>query len=165
MQAYCRHWLPKAAELLRPFSSSLRCTKGRSQPQLRQILNSRFGHFREAKKQNLLLKKMIEQIRGLNPSVDALRRVRKQLPAREIAECLRPGKAVVGQAVCQACLRLVPLPCHLLVATLEKMLMARLSLPSNKANSLMFAVLNPKAHHVYVAAEYGTTVDRVGGGG
>lgn len=44
------------------------------------------------------------------------------------------------------------------------MLMAQLSLPSNKANSLMFGVLNPNAYHIYIAAEYVTTVDRVGWG-
>lgn len=105
---------------------------------------------------------MIKQIHGLKPLVAALHRVQRQLPAWEIAKRLRLGKAVVGQAVCQACFGLVPFPCHLLLATLEKMLMAQLSLPSNKANSLMFTVLNPNAHQIYIAAEYGTAVDRVG---
>ena len=92
----------------------------------------------------------------------ALPQVERQLPAWEITLHLRLGKAVVGHAVCQACLSLVPFPCHLLLATVEKVRMAQLSLSSNKANSLLFAVLNPNAHHICIAAEHVTAVSGVG---
>lgn len=104
---------------------------------------------------------MTKNICGLKPLVADLHQVQRQLPAQAITKHSWLGKAVVGQAVCQACLSLVPFPCHLLLA-IKKMLMAQLSLPGNRVSSLMFAVCHPNARHIYIAAEYGTTVDRVG---
>lgn len=144
-------WAAQSHGAAQTFPQLFTLHKGRSQPPLGQILNSRFWPFRETKS-------AFNQTCGLKALVAALQWVQRHFQLGKPPSTFGWDRLRWDRL---ACLPLVPFSCHPLLATLGKMPMARLSLPRSRADAFVF-VLDPNAHHVSVAAEYGATVGRVG---